>query len=157
MSGRKFDAPLAVQAASLKKSINNRERRRHSDRAQRARETEDGAAPDGLAQRRFAGGSGNATGGVQLGSAAVSTSHAVLPEPRVLRCTLCQAAFKNIAEEHQHITGPAHRKALARQQSEQEQKARLARGRNAADSAVAAAQWSAPAGRSLQPSSLTIR
>ena len=47
-----------------------------------------------------------------------------------------QAAFKNIAEEQQHIAGPAHRKALAREQSEQEHKARLARGRDAADSAV---------------------
>ncbi|KAL3153238.1 hypothetical protein ABBQ38_011591 [Trebouxia sp. C0009 RCD-2024] len=159
MSGRKLDAPLAVQAASLKKSMNNREKRRHSDRAQRARGSEDGAGPDRLAQRRFAGSSGarNDTGGVQLGSAAANISHAAVPEPRVLRCTLCQAAFKNVAEEQQHIAGPAHRKALARQQSEKEQKARLARGRDAADSAVAAAQWSAPAGRPSQPSLLTTR
>ena len=35
MSGRKIDAPLAVQAASLKKTMQNRERRRHSDRARK--------------------------------------------------------------------------------------------------------------------------
>ena len=35
MSGRKLDAPLAVQAASLKKTMQNREKRRHSDKAQR--------------------------------------------------------------------------------------------------------------------------
>ena len=35
MSGRKPDAPLAVQAASLKKTMQNRERRRHSDRARK--------------------------------------------------------------------------------------------------------------------------
>ena len=50
--------------------------------------------------------------------------------------SLLQATFKNIAEEHQHIAGPAHRKALQRQQSEQEQQERLARGRDAANSAV---------------------
>lgn len=49
---------------------------------------------------------------------------------------LLQATFKNDAEEYQHIAGPAHRKALQRQQSEQEQQERLARGRNAANSAV---------------------
>ena len=47
-----------------------------------------------------------------------------------------QAAFKSVAEEQQHIAGPAHRKALARQQAEQEQKERVARGKGAADSAV---------------------
>lgn len=47
-----------------------------------------------------------------------------------------QAAFKNVAEEQQHIAGPAHRKALARQQAEQEQKERVARGKGAADCAV---------------------
>ncbi len=35
MSGRKLDAPLAVQMASLKKTMQNRDRRRNTDRAQK--------------------------------------------------------------------------------------------------------------------------
>ena len=123
MSGRKLDAPLAVQAASLKKTMQNREKRRHSDKAQRAvghprlysvvvsaatrssganalqRESEDGAAPNSFAQRRTAGGGvgGNATGGVQLGSTARTANYAVLPEPCVLRCTLCQVLLMVLA------------------------------------------------------------
>lgn len=35
MSRRKLDAPLAVQMASLKKTMQNRDRRRNTDRAQK--------------------------------------------------------------------------------------------------------------------------
>ena len=50
-----------------------------------------------------------------------------------------QATFKSVAHEQQHLVGPAHRKAVMRQQAEQEQKSRLARGRDAAHSAVVSA------------------
>ena len=49
---------------------------------------------------------------------------------------MLQASFKNTAQEQQHLAGPAHRKALARQQADQEQRSRLAKGRDAANSAV---------------------
>ncbi|DBA76227.1 TPA: hypothetical protein ACH3X1_009949 [Trebouxia sp. C0004] len=145
MSGRKLDAPLAVQMASLKKTMQNRDRRRNTDRAQKEREADDGAPA--TAQRRKAGSHllSNATGGVRLGSCPVSGIAAGIAEPRVLRCVLCQATFKSVAEEQQHLAGPAHRKALLRQQTEQEHKTRLAKGRDAAHSAVEAAQWSSPA------------
>jgi len=49
---------------------------------------------------------------------------------------MLQATFRSVAEEQQHLAGPAHRKALLRQQTEQEHKSRLAKGRDAAHSAV---------------------
>ncbi|KAL0048405.1 hypothetical protein WJX82_002515 [Trebouxia sp. C0006] len=145
MSGRKFDAPLAVQMASLKKTMQNRDRRRNTDRAQQEREADDGAPA--TMQRRKAGSHRlpNATGGVRLGSTLLPGIAAGVAEPRMLRCVLCQATFRSVAEEQQHLAGPAHRKALLRQQTEQEHKSRLAKGRDAAHSAVEAAQWSSPA------------
>lgn len=115
MSGRKLDAPLAVQMASLKKTMQNRDRRRNTDRAQRVvcncrsmlqplqlcclkidlspqREADDGAAPD-FPQRRKAGSHllPNATGGLQLAHAsAPSGAAAGMIEARVRRCILCQ-------------------------------------------------------------------
>ena len=50
--------------------------------------------------------------------------------------SILQATFRSVAEEQQHLAGPAHRKALLRQQTEQEHKSRLAKGRDAAHSAV---------------------
>lgn len=50
--------------------------------------------------------------------------------------SMLQATFRSVAEEQQHLAGPAHRKALLRQQTEQEHKSRLAKGRDAAHSAV---------------------
>ena len=47
-----------------------------------------------------------------------------------------QATFKSVAEEQQHLSGPTHRKALIRQQAEQELKSRIANSRDAAHSAV---------------------
>ncbi|KAL0043165.1 hypothetical protein WJX79_011063 [Trebouxia sp. C0005] len=150
MSGRKLDAPLAVQMASLKKTMQNRDRRRNTDRAQE-READDGAPA--TTQRRKASSHllPNATGGVRLGSTLLSGLAAGLAEPRVLRCVSCQATFRSIAEEQQHLAGPAHRKALLRQQTEQEHKSRLAKGRDAAHSAVEAAQWSSPAAQVKGP------
>ena len=47
-----------------------------------------------------------------------------------------QISFKNVAEEQQHLAGPIHRKAVARQQAENEQTARISKGKSAAQSAV---------------------
>lgn len=45
-----------------------------------------------------------------------------------------------MAEEQQHLSGPIHRKAVARQQAEQEQNARVNKGRSAAQAAVVSQQ-----------------
>lgn len=53
-----------------------------------------------------------------------------------MRVAMLQATFKSIPEEQQHLAGPTHRKALIRQQAEQELKSRIANSRDAAHSAV---------------------
>jgi hypothetical protein len=62
----------------------------------------------------------------------------LLESEQALQClnSMLQATFRSVAEEQQHLAGPTHRKALLRQQTEQEHKSRLAKGRDAAHSAV---------------------
>eukprot|EP00884_Botryococcus_braunii_P010245 jgi/Botrbrau1/19221/Bobra.0077s0121.1 len=143
MGGRGMEGSLSVQMDRLKRTMQNRDKRRDQERRQRMRNAEaDGADP--YAKPRGWEPS-NATGGVRLGPAAAATAAIALADalegPELMHCHLCQVSFRREAEMQQHVEGPIHRKAVARlEKRRQEEEARGAMS-GVAEAALAAAAW----------------
>ncbi|EIE23507.1 hypothetical protein COCSUDRAFT_63043 [Coccomyxa subellipsoidea C-169] len=87
----------------------------------------------------------NATGGVALGPASAASAAveraAALGGPRMLRCDLCQANFSGDALYQQHLNGPTHKKALAKEEARRLRDLQMGASRGAAEAALAAAAW----------------
>ncbi|CAL8472153.1 g11695 [Coccomyxa elongata] len=121
--------------------MHSRDARRNQGRLERAMQAGQENGGDLYAKRIPE----NATGGVALGPASAASAAveraAALGGPRMLRCDLCQANFSGDALYQQHLNGPIHKKALAKEEARRLRDLQMGASRGAAESAMAAAAW----------------